>query len=98
MKIVFCPKLQEVITIDETKEPKRQKKYRHRSWKPFTQPAPTPIEDVPTEELEEIIEERKEEDQEIALEKAREMFEAIEGRKVPNNKKNDLEWILSKIS
>jgi len=35
MKIVFNPKTQEVIEIDETKEPNWQKVYYHRSGAPF---------------------------------------------------------------
>lgn len=47
--------------------------------------------------VEEVIEEACE-DGVMTLEEAREAYEVKEGKEVPNNKKNDLKWILSKIN
>lgn len=61
MKIVFDPKTQEVIEVDETKDPNWQKKYYHRSWVPFGWTATIPTinyEDLTNEKLCELIEEK----------------------------------------
>lgn len=59
MKIVFNPKTQEEIVIDEVKEPNWKKVYWHRSWVPFewqTIPAIN-YEDLTNEKLCELVEE-----------------------------------------
>ena len=57
--------------------------------------------DNPTKEEREESKEAKEEieelEAEITLEEATKKFEEKENRPVPNNKKNDLEWIKSKL-
>lgn len=61
MKIVFDPKLKEVVTIDETKEKDRQKKYYHRSGVPFDwveQSLQVDYSDLTNEKLCELVEEK----------------------------------------
>ncbi len=61
MKIVFDPKSQQVIEVDETKEKDRQKKYYHRSWVPFDWAKDVitfDYNDLTTEKLCELVEEK----------------------------------------
>jgi len=60
MKIVFNPKTQEVVEIDETKEPNWQKVYYHRSGVPFEWATTQEINynDLTNEKLCELIEEK----------------------------------------
>lgn len=61
MKIVFNPKTQEVVEVDETKEPNWKKVYWHRSWVPFEWTTTIPeinYEDLTNEKLCELIEEK----------------------------------------
>lgn len=60
MKIVFNPKTQSVVEIDETKEPNWQKAYYHRSWAPFEWVTTQDINynDLTNEKLCELIEEK----------------------------------------
>jgi hypothetical protein len=61
MKIVFDPKTQQVIEIDESKEKDRQKKYYHRSGVPFAwseQWLQVDYDDLTTEKLCELVEEK----------------------------------------
>lgn len=57
------------------------------------------IEEVIEEAVEEVVEEVAEEidDEELSIEALRELYEEKTGKKVPNNKKNDADWIISKL-
>lgn len=82
MKIVYCPEKKEVITIDESKEPNRKKKYWHRSGKPFEwQETKLEIsfEDLSNEKLCDLVEEKR-------------------GKPVAQAWRNRREWLLEQLS
>lgn len=87
MKNVLDPKTNEIIVIDETKEPNWKTKYLHRSWKPF---------EIDHNEESQVSWETVLND--ISIEELQWLYEWEFWKKVPVNKKNDKEWIISKLS
>lgn len=85
MKIVFDPKTEQVIEIDETKEPKWQQKYRHRSGKPFVWVEPTK-----EEAKKDVLDD-------LDIEVLRGIYEDKLGKPVANRYKNDKDWILDQL-
>ncbi len=83
MKIVFDPKSKQVITIDETKEKTRKKKYYHRSWVPFEGADEPKIKDADYEDL--------------SNEKLCELIEEKFGKAVPNTRANRRTYLLKKL-
>lgn len=92
----------EVFFIDEKKEPNWQQDYNHWSGVPFEWSEPTPVEEMTTEELEEVVaeeeNEEKKDNEELPLETLHDMYNALYGKEVPNRYKNDSEWIISKLA
>lgn len=82
-KIVYCKKMEKVIIIDAKKEPNRRKKYWHRSGVPF---------DGAEKEVEVISELDW-----LSIEELRAIYTERMWRPVANSKKNDKEWIISKL-
>ena len=95
MKNVFCPKKQEVITIDETKEKDWMTKYYHRSGKPFEWQPEQVVETVEETVVEESTEEEREEELKKALWA---QYTKILDTPVPSNKKNDIGRLQNKIA
>lgn len=81
MKIVFDPKTSQVIEVDETKEPDRQKKYYHRSGIPFQ-----------WQEVKQSFDYK-----DLSTEKLCDLVEAKQGKPVATAYKNRREWLLSKL-
>lgn len=109
MKIVSDKVTGEVITIDETKEPKRMEKYNHRSGKPFHV---KPVEEMSVEELETLVKAKKspkvveqkdsksdtsDEVEQTPIEELQAQYEDKFGKKPAAAYKNRREWLLDKI-
>ena len=110
MKVVSDKTTGEIITIDETKEPKWMEKYNHRNGKPFEV---KPVEEMSVEELETIVKNKKDnktveqndskddtsdEVEQTPIEEIQAQYEAKFGKKPAPAYKNRREWLLDKIN